>query len=475
MVYVGTRPRGGVSALAVLVLVAACTRGGPSAGPVTRLDEPERSAASFSFPYYTDIVAMGDRVAAAYMTLNGREDRNVVVRRSEDGGATWSPQFVLNAPEYGDTISVAPRLAVQPGGALLAVWQARRNRAGQKFILARRSPDFGKTWGPIEVLNSVPQSFPPAIAARDDGAVLVAFSDERNVERDILVNRSTDGGATWMPKDVEVNPPAKSESINPQPVLGAGSDAWVAWEEKRRGNPHLLVSRSVDGGATWGEEKRIDPEEGPASPIWPMLVEAEGRLTAVWTAGVVGETMRSWLWVASSTDGGATWSAPQQFYEGSAQTLFHLAAKGPHVYLTWSGGGADGPMRIYFNASDDGGATWRLPLDSPMRIDQGAPEVASGRPRLALAGDSTVAAVWQETEQQIVFRASKDGGRTWAAPVTITSADKDRVRFPIVVTTESAAWVLWESWADMTGVRKTLADVEKMTPVDVYVRRVSLP
>ena len=138
MLHVGTRPRPRVPWLILGALAAACASGGPSMGPATRLDEPDKSAASFSFAYYTDLVAVGDRVAAAYMTLNGPQDRNVVVRQSEDGGKTWSPQFVLNAPEYGDTISVAPKFAVEPDGALVVVWQARRNRAGQKFILARR-------------------------------------------------------------------------------------------------------------------------------------------------------------------------------------------------------------------------------------------------------------------------------------------------------------------------------------------------
>ncbi|HZR83310.1 MAG TPA: sialidase family protein [Candidatus Binatia bacterium] len=465
-----------VPLLALATSLSACTRSGPKAESAIRLDEPEKSAASFSFPYYTDVVVVGDQVAAVFMTLKGPVDRNVVVRQSSDGGKTWSAPFVLNAPEYGDTISVAPKLAVEPGGGLLAVWQSRRNRAGQKFILARRSTDFGRTWGPIERLNSAPQSFPPSVATRDDGTVLVAYSDERNVERDIFVNRSTDGGATWLPADLALQPPGgKSESIGPWPVLGSGSDAWVIWEERRRGGPHLLAARSGDGGATWQQPVRVDPEGQPASPIWPMMVESGGRLTAVWTAGVVGDTMKSWLWVASSADGGATWSAPQLFYEGPAQATFQLVAHGPHLYLVWSGGGSEGGMGVYMNASDDGGATWRQPLDRPIRVDAGTGKTASGRPRIALAGDATIAVAWQEEDKRILLRASQDGGKTWtSAPFEIAAVDKDRVRFPIVAATDTTAWVVWEQWADMTGVRKTLADVDKLTPLDVYARKVSL-
>jgi Neuraminidase (sialidase) len=307
--------------------------------------------------------------------------------------------------------------------------------------------------------------------------VLVAFSDERNVGRDVFVNRSGDGGATWLAKEVLVDTTPRTESLGPWPALGAGSDAWVVWEEKRRGEPQIQVSRSRDGGLTWGPPVRVDPKEQEASPIWPVIVESGGRLTVAWTAGVVGDRLRSWLFVASSTDGGATWSAPTVLYEGPAQAVFQLVAHGSSLYMVWNAGGSDGGIGVYFNASDDGGATWRLPLDAPQRIDAAGPEIPAGRPRVAVAPDgATVAVVWQEEEKRIALRFSRDGGRTWPSPpATVASVDKSRVRFPVVAATDKAAWVLWEEWADMTGVRKTLADVEKATPLDVYVSKVTLP
>ncbi len=463
--------------MAVLALVASvgCSRDG--LGPAVRLDEPEGTAASFSWPYYTDIVASGDRVAAAYMTLNGKQDRHVVVRQSDDGGKTWSAQSLLDVPEYGDTISVAPRLAVAPGDALLAVWQARRNRAGQKFILARRSTDFGRSWGPTARLNAAAQSFPVALASRPDGRMLVAYSDERNIARDIFAYRSTDGGATWLDKDVIVDPAPDSESLGLGAALGQGDDAYVIWEERAKGaSPKLLLARSADAGASWGPARRVDPADGPASPLWPAVVASAGRLTAVWTAGLIGTSTKSWLWVASSTDGGETWSKPQLFYEGPSQAIFHLLAKGPHVYLAWNAGGSDGSVGIYFNASDDGGATWRQPLDAPLRIDDGGgAKRSAARPRMALAGESTVAVVWQESERRIALAVSSDDGRSWPqASTTIATVDHGKLRFPQVAASEAAAYVIWEQWADMEGQRKTLADVQKLTPLDVWVRRVAL-
>ena len=465
------RVLGFASSCGLAALLAACDRG-PALGHEVRLTEPERSGATFSFPYYTDLAAHGEVVAATFMVANGRMNRHVVVRRSQDGGATWGPPAILDEPGFGDTISVAPKLVPFADGGLLATWQARRNAVGQKFILARRSTDFGATWGPTQTLNSVAQSFPQGTASRDDGAVLVAYSDERNIERDIFANHSTDGGATWQPADAVVMPSAKAESVGPAPALGKGGDAWVAWEEKKRGDASIQVARSSDGGSTWSSPVRIDRSAERASPIWPALVESHGRLTAVWTAGIVGQTSRSWLWMSSSTDGGSTWSDPKAVYEGSAQAVFQLLAKGDRVYLVWNGGSND-ETGIYFNSSEDSGATWTRPFDAPARLDDARPAIMAVRPRIAVAGD-TIGVAWQEGDKAILARLSADGGKTWPGDkaIAVASVEKESLRQPQVAVGDTGAWVLWERWADMSGVRKTLADADIPTPIDVMVRKV---
>ena len=188
-----------------------------------------------------------------------------------------------------------PKFAPLPKeNELLVVWHARRNHAGQKFVLARRSEDFGKTWDPVRALNSVTQSFLPSVGVADDGSVVVAFSDERNIERDIYSNRSRDAGRTWLPTDVRIDRGAKSDSDAPVVAVGEDGRAYVAWEQKpdRRADdtarPQISVARSDDMGETWDEPRRIEPEGQPASPMWPGLVSTKGRLTAAWTGGDLG-------------------------------------------------------------------------------------------------------------------------------------------------------------------------------------------
>ncbi|MFM8412861.1 MAG: exo-alpha-sialidase [Alphaproteobacteria bacterium] len=469
--------RSGIVAALAAVSVATSTgcHWGSDLGPEARLTEPEKSGATFSFPYYTDIAARGNTVAAVYMVANGRMNRHVVVRRSQDGGATWGAPFVLDEPGYGDTISVAPKLVPFADGSLLAVWQARRNAVGEKFILSRRSTDFGGSFADTQKLNEVPQSFPGAIASRPDGAVLVAYSDERNIERDIFANHSSDGGATWTMPDVILAPSDKAESVGPAPAIGKGGEAWVAWEEKKRGDAAIDVVHSSDAGATWSKPVRIDDPKAKASPIWPALVEAGGRLTAAWTGGFVGQTSRSWLWMSSSTDGGKTWSAPNAIYEGAAQTLFQLLSDGTRVFLVWHGGAAD-ETGIYFNSSADGGATWSRPFDAPARLDDARPAILAVRPRMSFDGDR-IAVTWQEGDKEVVARLSNDGGKTWLGDkaIRVAEVEKGNLRLPQVAVSDQGAWVLWERWADMTGLRKTLADADLPTPIDIMVRKVPFP
>ncbi len=463
------------------VLGAACTRGGAELGPVLQLNEKDGGGASFSWAYYTSLVADGDRVAVAWMDQNGKQNRNAMTRVSVDRGQTWSAPFALNEPDFANTISVVPALHQLPAeNELLALWQTRRNEAGQKFVLVRRSTDFGATWGETTVLNTRTQSFLPVYAQRPDGAMIVAWTDERNIFRDIYVNRSLDGGKTWLDPDVLVSKLPRSEAGAPTLALGEGDDAYLVWEERPHkqgegGRPSLSTASTKDMGAAWRRPRTVDMSgEKLPSPMWPQLIFNDGLLTLVWTGGVTGENRGSWLWMSQSADGGRTWKGPTELYSGTTQAFFHMQSKGSQVYLTWHGGEDDQPGHIYWNASDDGGKTWRHPWTSPERLDKSD---KAYHPRLAVASDSdNVAVTWQEDHGRVALSVSKDLGKTWSlSDVTVVTEDSEaKLRNPQVAVAANAAYVLWEQWADKKKHIKSFADVNKVLPKDDYVRRVDI-
>ena len=82
---------------------------------------------------------------------------------------------------------------------------------------------------------------------------LDALDGTIGADSDILVARSTDNGATWtQPAPLNTNAASDSSGdINPD-VATDGAGNWLAvWRLLGGTNVDILVARSTDGGATW--------------------------------------------------------------------------------------------------------------------------------------------------------------------------------------------------------------------------------
>ena len=127
--------RAGLLVVAMLGALAACSKGGGGAyelGPITRMNDVEGLAGTFSWPYYTAITARGGNVVAAWLNRSGQRDRDLVVRASADAGDTWSAEQLMNDGEYQRTVSVVPKLAPLPAGSLFC----RGPRPGFRHVAA---------------------------------------------------------------------------------------------------------------------------------------------------------------------------------------------------------------------------------------------------------------------------------------------------------------------------------------------------
>jgi hypothetical protein len=97
-------------------------------------------------------------------------------------------------------------------------------------------------------------------------------------------------------------------------------------------------THSSDGGATWSSPVAVDPGAGTvALPTWwidgALAVDRSGILYATWDTQT-GTSDTGWL--ATSTDGGQTWSPPLRVTSGSTERLTKVAAAGAgSVYVGW--------------------------------------------------------------------------------------------------------------------------------------------
>ena len=139
---------------------------GPELDPVIQLNAGEGTLGVFTFPYYTALLALdGGGAVASWMRQDGAF-RPIVFRKTPDAHTPFGEEQYLPPESQRDTISVAPQLVPGAGpGELYAMWQARRQKTGDKFIMFRRSQDAGTTWEPDRRVNTEATSFIPSVAA----------------------------------------------------------------------------------------------------------------------------------------------------------------------------------------------------------------------------------------------------------------------------------------------------------------------
>lgn len=360
------------------------------------------STASASLDAFNSPATVVSPKHADTMVVAARLDRpqlSAVVRRSVDGGETWTSTDVpLPA---GEVRTYAPDLAYDVDGGLYAtyvtlsdpannptgVWLAKSDDDGQSFSTPT------KVAGPYayqpRVLvnaNTVHVSFVQATSAVE--TITNAFGAPPNP---VVVATSTDSGATFG-EGVSVS--AQRGRVGAAtPFFGIKGELMVLYEdfggdkvdfENTPGAPayegsfQLVLTRSVDAGKTFKEVSVVDdavkPTDrfNPYTPVYPSVAvspigdaPAGDAIYVSWADATNGD----WdVFVRRSNDDGATWGSRTQVNtpdnSGTHQYLptVSVAPNGrvDVAYYDRTEGGKDNVFTAAVLATSfDAGATWR--------------------------------------------------------------------------------------------------------------------
>ncbi len=277
--------------------------------------------------------------------LSDDGDIDLLLRRSEDGGATWlAPQLVLeeggNARiKIGNPTAVVDR---ESGTIWLAVnrdFLDERGSRGGGALLLLRSVDDGKTWSkPIDITKEVKDpswkhyAFGPGIGIQvtrgpRKGRLVVpgnyrqSFNKREPSWSHVLY--SDDHGQSWHVggklgdytnecQVVEV--PADGQSALLFNVRNHWGRAGVPEKSGKR-----LVARSLDGGLTWTDE-RMDPAltDPPCqASLFRYAWKSADQPSCLLFANPAGPG-RGRLTIRASLDEGSTWPHQQLIYGGSS-------------------------------------------------------------------------------------------------------------------------------------------------------------
>lgn len=145
----------------------------------------------------------------------------------------------------GTVLAWLPTIAAS-GSSVFVAWEDLR--LGPVHIFFNRSGDGGGTWLPAPVLldPTTNLSVHPRLSASGPLVIMVA-EGSWGLQPDVICNRSNDSGATWLPTDVRLNRGTSGSGLrvyHPQVAI-SGSEIYVTWEDLRSGGTDIFFNRPL--------------------------------------------------------------------------------------------------------------------------------------------------------------------------------------------------------------------------------------
>ena len=277
---------------------------------------------------------------------------DVAVGKSTDGGKTFSPTKRVDTqpeatimPFYSadkDALAVGRDPSLASRDNVYVAWDDfvfdRNTFTAKNGLPVSHSYDGGATWQVVYANQLIQPNFGcsfsqyiganPLVDSRN-GTLYV--STEKIVENNDACNfppppinwsevifKSTDGGQTFGPEttvsDVTSSSPTGLFKLGehqymrnlefPSTGIDGAGNVYVTWNDGRSGNSHVLLSKSPDGGATWGAPTSVT--SGANDEMQPSLSIDGSGLHDLYYMRNADNTLD--VVVANSGDGGATWS-----------------------------------------------------------------------------------------------------------------------------------------------------------------------
>lgn len=392
---------------------ARSTDGGASWSPSVVL------ASNGSFAYPTLAWDSAGTLVCTWRRATSFRNDDVYGSRSLDGGASWSaPSRVDDDPNEYDVSS--PIVVAFPSGPFVCAWSDARN--GHQDIRCANSTD-ATSWSASTRVDDDPtdtrRQNQSRVAFEADGSIVVAWTDTRGAESEIYLARSADGGASWTQRG-PVGADDEPEWTDSRPSLlvdasGAWVLAWVRTSGTYRSRRAIVSRRSTDQGASWSDEVVLNPgtlDAGNSGRDQPILVqEPAGALVCMWEVEGGSGTVR----FTTSTDDGASWAAPVDITEAQRVLDFSFSAGAANWFCTWIENVPSGDPLLWVATSVDHGATWTAEARSPGSGSEAAFRVAHARHPSALV------VVWLDDDDGTYWIAGSSVGTSWSNAALLES------------------------------------------------------
>ena len=331
----------------------------------------------------------------------------VIASRSEDGGANWDDPVVIKFDDRANFFNDKETITANPHNEdfVYATWQRivapsinASARAGERAAAFRsiawfaRSDDNGVSYDVVKpVFNpgNFAQTIGNQIVVLPNGDLVMVFNLIRNVRAPrnrgftAAVLRSTDNGDTWSgPIVIDRMFPAgvtdpddghgvRTGDLIPEIAVDNNTGSlYVVWQDSRfTGREQVALSKSEDGGLTWGATQRVSTVGGRNQAFTPMVrvaddgdADTDGTVAVTYydfrndSAASPGLTTNTWI--IRSTDGGDTFPAANEEAVGDPYDMRQAPDAlgyfvGDYEGLDWAGGGLKPGFKPFFVRTND--------------------------------------------------------------------------------------------------------------------------
>ena len=261
----------------------------------------------------------------------GRQDVDLVYRRSTDGGKTWSPMTVIEDPgELWSAANPATLVDRTNGRVWLLYLRCKPGRntdtarpgTDDSQVLARTSDDHGMTWsGPVD-LTSISRDMAdpkwrisvvgPGGMIQDRRGRLLAplwkFEPFGN-----FAIYSDDNGKTWQRSAPVPGPGDENQLVEL-------ADGRLLMDIRQETGPRRTLSISEDGGKSWSQRR-------PGLPVSPVACSIER-----YTLKSAGDDRNRLIWTGPKGPDRQNLVIRVSYDEGQSFPVERLVASGPAAY-----------------------------------------------------------------------------------------------------------------------------------------------
>lgn len=271
-----------------------------------------------------DLVAAIDERVPSCDDLRGNPNINIVLRRSRDGGMTWTDiETVVDLPA-GESASDPSMIVDEVTGEIFMFYNYMNLEEAPDVyrLYVTKSADGGQTWSePEEITSQIAKpewqdDFKFITSGRgiqtSDGTLLHTLV---NLDEGLRLFGSRDHGASWFMIDTPIEPANESK------IVELADSTWMINSRVNSEEGLRYVHTSADQGESWTTRpapELIDPGSNASIIRYTTAGKSGHEKSRLLFANAKSTERRENLAVRLSYDEGQTWTEGKTIYPGPA-------------------------------------------------------------------------------------------------------------------------------------------------------------